>query len=100
MVEPITALNVVVNERYAEVLQLAFGSDANTDALASQIAVEVFVEAAYMALRNANGYEPEPSTLLGSVIAGLGIGTSEDFDALKDRTADDFGRVSALSFIR
>lgn len=100
MVEPITALNVVVNERYAETLQQVFGSDANADALASQIAVEVFVEAAYMALRNANGYEPEPSTLLGSVITGLGIGTSEDFDALKVRTADDFGRVSALSFIR
>lgn len=99
-VEPIAALTVVVNERHAELLQRAFGSEAGADALATQIAIDVFVEASMVAIENAEEFQQEPSTLLGSVLNGLGIDDASDFEALREKVTDDDGRVTALSLIR
>lgn len=98
--EPISALTVVINDKFSPNLQSTFSSSPGGDVLAAQIAAEVFAEASIVAIENANEFEAERTTLLGSVLAGLGIETSEDFDLLKDRLSDDAGRVSAISFVR
>ncbi len=100
MVEPIAALNVVVNERYAELLQTVFGSDSGADALATEIAVDVFLEASLVVLKNAEEFQREPSTLLGSVLSGLGIDDESEFRAIREKVMDDYGRVTAYSLIR
>lgn len=98
--EPISALTVVINDRFSTHLQRAFAGEAGGEALAAQIAADVFVEASMVAIENADSFETEHTTLLGSVLAGLGIENSEDFDSLKERLSDDSGRISAISFIR
>lgn len=98
--EPVSALTVVINDRFSSHLQRAFGGDSGGQVLAAQIAAEVFTEASLVAIENSDEFEAESATLLGSVLAGLGIESSEDFDSLKERILDDSSRVSAISFVR
>jgi len=98
--EPVSTLTVVINDRFSNHLQRAVAGEAGGEALAAQIAADVFVEASMVAIENADDFETERTTLLGSVLAGLGIDNSEDFDSLKELVSDDSGRVSAMSFVR
>jgi len=99
-IEPIAALAVMVNEDHAERLQNAFGAQATSDALAMQLAIDVFVEAALVTLQSPAEFDPEPSTLMGAVASALGIETADQFDALRERVADDAGRIALTSYLR
>lgn len=98
--EPIAALTVVVNEEYEERLQKALEPSTTSDLISIQMAVDIFVEVALTTLRNASEFETEPGTLLGSVLAGLGVTKQEDFDTLVERVNDDADRASIVSLIR
>jgi len=98
--EPIAAFTVVVNEDHADALQQAFGDAPSAGALATQLAVDVFVEVAASTLRAANDFDPEPGTLLGAVAGAVGIETPEDFERLRARLHDDVGRIGVTTLLR
>jgi hypothetical protein len=97
--EPIACLTVVVNQSHEAKLQAALsGSSAN--AVATLIAVDVFVEVAMTTLAAATDYTDEPSTLLGTVLRNLGIGSEDEYALLKQRLLDEGDRATLLSVIR
>lgn len=97
--EPVAVLTVVMNERYQQAIQLQLAGDGGK-VLAAQLATEILLEAALVALDGAEEFETEPSTLLGSVLSAVGVTTSEQFDTLKDRVSEDAGRTTISSFLR
>ena len=97
--EPIACLTVVVNQAHEQRLQAAL-SGAVSDVVATQIAIDVFVEVAWIALRESAEFVDEPSTLIGTVLKVLGVKSAEQFDSLKRRIDDDDDRATVLSLIR
>lgn len=97
--EPIACLTVVVNQAHEQRLQAAL-SGALSDVVATQMAIDVFVEVAWIALREVQEFIDEPSTLIGTVLKVLGIRSAEQFETLKRRIDEDDDRASVLSMIR
>lgn len=97
--EPIACLSVVTNERSEPHLQAALGGKSS-NAIATQIAIDIFVEVAVVTLKAANEFNPEPSTLIGTVLKVLGVKTVDQFNELKQRINDDGASASIFSIVR
>lgn len=98
--EPIAAFTVVMNEARASALQNAFGDAPGAGALATQLAVDVFVEVATSTLQTAGDFDPEPGTLMGAVAGALGIETADDFERLRARLQHDVERIGVATLLR
>ena len=96
---PIECLTVVINRDFEDALQAALDGPAAT-AVGTQIAIEVFVEVALMALTLASEFSDDPGSLIGTVNRNLGIRSDTMFEDWKARLQDESERAALLSIVR